>query len=82
MLSSKVKTLRPDLLMFAMFDGHAGPLAADFTCSNMADHINYWLERGETDLKVVLHKAFVALNNAFTRLLYNNYVGKIMFLAL
>ena len=72
----QVKRLRPDLLMFAMFDGHAGALAADFTCNNMADHIDFYLERGETDLKVVLHKSFVALNNSFTKLLYNNYVGK------
>ncbi len=61
--------------MFSMFDGHGGAIAADFSSSNMAEHINYWLERGETDLKVVLRKAFIGLNNSFAKHLYDNFVG-------
>ncbi len=61
--------------MFAIFDGHGGPLAADFTCSNVADHLRFWLERGETDLEKVIRKSFIALNNSFTRHLYYNYIG-------
>ena len=67
--------LTPDIMMFAVFDGHGGPIAANYTSEYITRHIKFWLERGEKDLQKVLKKAFVEVNNAFTRHLYYNYVG-------
>lgn len=68
--------LTPSILMFAVFDGHSGPVAADYTSEHMYRHIKFWLERGETDLQAILKTAFIDVNNAFTRHLFYNHAGE------
>ncbi|KAI1286792.1 Pre-rRNA-processing protein TSR1 -like protein [Halotydeus destructor] len=69
----KIKELEPNLLYFAVFDGHGGTLCADFCFEQMDLYIKFWLERGEKDLQVVLENSFIEVNNAFARfLLYNH----------
>lgn len=41
-----------------------------FSCNeHMPKFINYWLERGESNLEIVLQNAFIEVNNAFARYL-------------
>ncbi|KAF8787441.1 protein phosphatase 1K, mitochondrial-like [Argiope bruennichi] len=69
----RVKELRPELLYFAVFDGHGGPECADFCCDHMEDYIIYWLNRGETDLQTVLQYSFQDINNVYARhILFNS----------
>ena len=73
----KILRLAPNLLMFAIFDGHGGPHAADYTSDRMSKHIKFWIERGESNLQTVLKNAFVGVNNAFARQIRHNLVGKL-----
>ncbi len=73
----KISEIRPNLLMFAMYDGHGGHHAADFVCEHMENHISFWLDRGEKNLSKILRTAFIDVNNAFARHLYYNYIGEL-----
>ncbi|CAL1289921.1 unnamed protein product [Larinioides sclopetarius] len=69
----RVNELRPELLYFAVFDGHGGPECADFCSDHMKDYILYWLNRGETDLQTVLQYSFQDINNVYARhILFNS----------
>ncbi|KAI2796703.1 Protein phosphatase 1K, mitochondrial [Blomia tropicalis] len=59
--------LKPNILYFSVFDGHGGDLCARFCNENLPKCINYWLERNEHDLEIVLQNAFTDVNNAFAR---------------
>ncbi|XP_074605095.1 protein phosphatase Mn(2+)-dependent 1K-like [Brevipalpus obovatus] len=71
----KVKEILPNLLYIALFDGHGGPLAADFCYERLEYYIEYWLRRGENDLENVLTKSFVAINNSFAHFITFNWPG-------
>ena len=58
--------LASNLLMFGIFDGHGGHAAADFVVERLPDHILQHLIES-TDLSLALQRAFVDVNNAFTR---------------
>ncbi|XP_013779589.1 protein phosphatase 1K, mitochondrial-like [Limulus polyphemus] len=62
-----IKELQPNLLYFAVFDGHGGTTCADFCSQHMEQHILHWLSRNSMDLESVLQKAFIEVNNAFAR---------------
>ena len=62
--------------MVGVFDGHGSSLAADYVSAALENHVSYWLEKGERKLTNVLHKAFLDVNNAFTKYLYHNYQGE------
>ena len=72
----QIINVAPDILMVAVFDGHAGDVASTYVCNSLVNHIQFWLERGETKLTNVLHKSFIDVNNAFTKYLYHNHIGK------
>lgn len=63
----RLKELKPDLLYFAVFDGHGGPECADFCSEQMENHILYWLARGEKDLQTILQYSFQEVNNCYAR---------------
>lgn len=66
--------LKPDIIYFAMFDGHGGDSCARFCNEQMPKYINYWLEREEENLEFVLQNAFIEVNNAFARYVtYSEY---------
>jgi len=71
-----VKELSPDLLYFAVFDGHGGPACADFCNTYTHDHIVNWLQKGERDLKTILELVFSELDNAFSRFIAYSGQGK------
>ncbi|XP_023223017.1 protein phosphatase 1K, mitochondrial-like isoform X2 [Centruroides sculpturatus] len=62
----RAKELLPDLLYFAVFDGHGGAECADFCSKYMEQHILNVIKRGEQNLEVVLQTAFFDVNNSFT----------------
>lgn len=64
----------PNLLYFAIFDGHAGSLCAQFCQNYMEDFILYCLRNGERDLREVLEKSFIDINNVFAHFLTVNRV--------
>ncbi|XP_077999277.1 protein phosphatase Mn(2+)-dependent 1K-like [Glandiceps talaboti] len=68
----RITELVPDLLYFAIFDGHAGSLAADYSAVHLEKHIKFWLDR-EEDLEKVLEQSFIDLNNALTRHIHYEY---------
>ncbi|KAG8200341.1 hypothetical protein JTE90_028523 [Oedothorax gibbosus] len=63
----RVKELLPELLYFAVFDGHGGPECADFCSAHMEEFILHWLLRGEKDLESILQYSFQEINNAYAR---------------
>ncbi|XP_071510606.1 protein phosphatase Mn(2+)-dependent 1K-like [Diadema antillarum] len=67
-----IKELWANLLYVAVFDGHAGSMAVDFVHQQLEHHLNFWLER-EHSLQVVLHNAFIDLNNKLTKYLHLHY---------
>ena len=71
----RIKELEPNLLYFAVFDGHGGSPAAEFCHQHMEEYIEYWLARKERDLEKILQHAFVETNNAFARWLVYNWSG-------
>lgn len=58
-----------------MFDGHGGPVCAQYCNQNMVKHIKYWLERGEKDLQIILENSFIEVNNSFARYITYNPLG-------
>jgi len=62
-----VKALRPNLLYFAVFDGHGGSECADYCYHHFEEHLLFWIERGDCDLQKALDSAFLELNNAYSR---------------
>ncbi|XP_013415239.1 protein phosphatase 1K, mitochondrial-like [Lingula anatina] len=71
----KVSELTPDILYFAIFDGHGTAEAADFVHSRLEDHIKYWLQRTK-DLQMVLKRSFVDVDNMFNRFTYSKQKQK------
>ncbi|XP_065307281.1 protein phosphatase Mn(2+)-dependent 1K-like [Dermacentor albipictus] len=69
----RVKELTPDLLYFAVFDGHGGSACADFCAEHMEAHIMYWVHRGQTDLQALLQSAFIDTNNSFAKYVSFNW---------
>ena len=68
-----VKELTPDLLYFAVFDGHGGSLCAQFCKLHLEEYIKYWLNiKQEPDLEIVLMNSFIEINNAFARYITYN----------
>ncbi|GAB6033439.1 hypothetical protein CHUAL_013325 [Chamberlinius hualienensis] len=63
-----IKEIFPELLYFAVFDGHGGSACAEFCNRHTEEHIRSWLTKGETDLKVILESVFQELNNSFARM--------------
>lgn len=73
-----VERLGHDCVLFGIFDGHGGSLAADYTQKHLKEHLVYWLERRQSeglDLEQVLRNAFVELNNMYTKYLYHHHIG-------
>uniref|UniRef100_T1IXQ3 protein-serine/threonine phosphatase n=1 Tax=Strigamia maritima TaxID=126957 RepID=T1IXQ3_STRMM len=68
----QIKEISPDILYLAVFDGHGGNDCADFCSERLQDHICFWLNRGETDLKTILFTSFVEVNNAYSRFVTYN----------
>lgn len=71
-----IKTIAPDLLYFAVYDGHGGSLCAEFCHQYMEQYILYHIQRHEKDLQVILENAFVEVNNAFGRYVAYNWPGQ------
>ena len=63
-----VHQLRENLLLFGLFDGHAGSLAADLAQQNLAGHIEAGLTQSK-HLQTVLTKAFKQVNDDLVRYL-------------
>ena len=63
-----IHELEPNLLLFGLFDGHAGALAADFTVEHLCNHVLMNLQH-EHNLEKVLSKTFVEINENLTTLL-------------
>ncbi len=73
--------LTPNVLLFGIFDGHGGCLAADYVCSHLKEHLCQQLEKSENekedfDLELIMKNAVLDLNAVFTKYLFNNYIGK------
>lgn len=65
----------PDLLYFAVYDGHGGSVCADFCSRHMEDFIMFRIRRGESDLQGILEKSFIDINNVFARHVTFNVKG-------
>ena len=61
-----VKSLKPDLLYLAVFDGHGGDICSTYCQEHLERHILHHLDR-EDDLLDVLDKSFYDLNRSFER---------------
>lgn len=61
-----VQELNPNLLYFGIFDGHGGPIAADFVNNHIVDHLKFWLAKSSS-LFEVLQNSFTDINNVLTR---------------
>lgn len=68
--------LTEDIVMFAIYDGHGGALAAEYVKENMVKHIMVGLEKDDRDLMEVLRSSFLDVHNAFARFVYHNYAGR------
>jgi len=58
--------LAPNLLMFGIFDGHGGTAAVDYVVKHLPGHVKRLLDEDGDDLKTVLHKAYLNVNDGFT----------------
>ncbi|KAF7667578.1 hypothetical protein LDENG_00055480 [Lucifuga dentata] len=65
----QVSQMTDNILYFAVFDGHGGPEAADFCDKYMEKHIKDLLAK-EDNLELVLTKAFLEVDKAFTKHLH------------
>ncbi|XP_058497033.1 protein phosphatase 1K, mitochondrial [Solea solea] len=65
----QVSQMTEDVLYFAVFDGHGGPQAADFCEKYMEKFIKDLLPK-EANLELVLSKAFLEVEKAFSRHLH------------
>jgi protein phosphatase 1K len=70
----KIAEIGPNLLYFGVFDGHGGPLAADYVSEFLEDHIAFWMKK-EDDMRDVLRNSFIDVNNAFSRHMYFRNLG-------
>ena len=68
--------LDPQLLMFGVFDGHGGSLAADYVCEHLPNQVRNILNTGEKNLQVILRQAFLNTNEAFARFVKEEVSGK------
>lgn len=66
--------------MVAVFDGHGGNEASEYVSTAVENHILYYLESGEKKLSEILKKSFDAVDKAFYKYLYHNFIGKNTFL--
>jgi len=62
-----IKELKPNLLYFAVFDGHGGSECAEYCYNHMEDHLVFWIDRCDKDFQHVIDAAFLELNNSFGR---------------
>lgn len=60
-----IAELSDEILMFAMFDGHGGEQAVNFTSSKMEAVIRYRLQGGEKSLSKILKESFLEINAAY-----------------
>ncbi|XP_033942470.1 protein phosphatase Mn(2+)-dependent 1K isoform X3 [Pseudochaenichthys georgianus] len=65
----QVSQMTDNILYFAVFDGHGGPEAADFCLKYMEKYIKD-LVTEESDLEVVITKAFLEIDKALARHLH------------
>ncbi|KAM3624036.1 uncharacterized protein V6R79_018335 [Siganus canaliculatus] len=65
----QVSQMTDDILYFAVFDGHGGPEAADFCEKHMEKFIKDLVAK-ESDLEVVVTKAFLEVDKALARHLH------------
>ncbi|CAD5113488.1 unnamed protein product [Dimorphilus gyrociliatus] len=56
-----ISRLSNRVMMFAIFDGHSGSVAAQFAAMNLPGHIRFWLNR--CDMKRALKHAFLEFDN-------------------
>ncbi|KAK3083322.1 hypothetical protein FSP39_019442 [Pinctada imbricata] len=69
-----VSQLSKQVLVFGIFDGHGGQLAAEYVSNHMTDHLTYWLQRSN-DLQEILWNSFIDINNMLTRHLNYYSIG-------
>lgn len=75
-----MKEIGPNVLYFAVYDGHGGSTCADYCNNHMEQHIKYWLESGENDLQLILENSFIEINNSFARYVTLNFTGTLLLL--
>ena len=75
-LLNSVTEIKPNILYFAVYDGHGGETCARFCNEHMPRFITFWLERGEENLEMILQNAFLDVNNAFARYITYTKIGK------
>lgn len=56
-----ISRLSKRVMMFAVFDGHSGSIAAQFAATYLPNHIRFWLNR--CDMKKALKHAFLEFDN-------------------
>ena len=74
-----IKELKPNLLYFAVFDGHGGSECAEYCYNHMEDHLVFWIDRCDKDFQHVIDAAFLELNNSFGRWWVRNGCGNRLF---
>ena len=70
-----ITELMPNLMMFAIFDGHGGSPAVDYVHQNFAKIISSHISGVDDDLSAVLRKAFETMNATLTRHLCRHAKG-------
>lgn len=55
----------PNLLYFAIYDGHGGTSCSEFCNDFMEEFILHRLRSGQKDLREILEKCFIDINNVF-----------------
>ena len=70
-----VADLGGNIILFSIFDGHGGSLAADIVSEHVVDHVKFWLKKQDC-LEAVLRHTFLDLNNLFSMHLHHNCPGQ------
>ncbi|CAG7836707.1 unnamed protein product [Allacma fusca] len=80
-----IEQLAPNILYWAVFDGHGGSECSKFCAQQMHRHVAYWLDfqaressagaSTESDLATVLYNAFQEVNNSFAKWYASNRKG-------
>ncbi|KAK7501384.1 hypothetical protein BaRGS_00007509 [Batillaria attramentaria] len=73
-----IKELKENLLYIGIFDGHGSSFAADYVMEYLEHHMTYWLSQTK-NLRTVLHKSFIDVNNVMTRHLAHYFIGSEIF---